>query len=559
MEKTNEYQIEETSEWVEDEAPQNWGSEEDEEEVFESEDYLKDPDAPQTNWSDSDDEEPSNWSDSEEDEQIDLTYKEGEVYWGDGADKSEEEIFGNFEESAEISNLEEVVETTEDGVEIDNENAFSFAEDGREESGEENSVNSILREQKESSDILGFTNSKFSLYFKEVKFSELTYSKPLKDYREETFKGLTKSVSDLGIVTPIHVMRTENFQQFLDEGGDEDLFDGEKYLLLDGFRRIFAGVKTGLSSCNAIVWVFNDLDLGREASIPLSLVLNKFQKHHWKEIWGMFQVLEMSDITTPNKLEYLLHLGPGESMQLRDIMLSDYDEVKEPLMENKKTLSQSYSALQKLRKEEDALAVEDNRGISMTESGEAVTVEENKPRLTDNEVKEVLDILKSDEDFEFSDENFSEWSGEESEYNWQDRKEGDKLDENVRLSILERDRYTCQVSGLGKGLPIHLSRKLMEVHHIVPVSLGGRDDPDNLITLSRDVHALVHLIVSQNGKLGMNKETYDSLDEKDKKFYMGVMKYVNVIMAAQERLKGKGSAMDALSDIPKAKPFWELE
>lgn len=53
----------------------------------------------------------------------------------------------------------------------------------------------------------------------------------------------------------------------------------------------------------------------------------------------------------------------------------------------------------------------------------------------------------------------------------------------IRVSILERDHYKCQECGFFKYL---------EVHHILPRSQGGSNDPTNLITLCRRCHAKKH-------------------------------------------------------------------
>lgn len=479
---------------------------------------ISDIDSPNNEWDISEDEVEAGINDV--DYQSNWGYDEDEeapAEWGGGDEEAPAE-WGDGDE-------DEVIETVED----------------------------VVSKGSSSGSVLNLDKSKFSLEIKNILFKELTYSVPLKEYRGNTFKGLTQSIAELGIVTPIQVMKTERFSSFLNEGGKDEDFEDEKYLLLDGFRRVFAGVKTGLSGCKAVVWEFTDSDLGRDVSINLSLVLNKFQKHSWKEVWGMFQVLEMNDVINPSSLEYLLQLESGDAMKLKDVMMSDYDDVKEDLMSEKKTLFQAYNQLQKLRKEEDKLALEDIKGISITESGEAVVEESDQPRLSDNEVKDILDLVNSDE-VEFSDDNFGEWSGEGTPDNWQDRKNGDRIDENLRQSILERDRFTCQVSGFGKGLKPHYIRKLLRVHHLVFVEDGGVDSEDNLITLSGDVHDLLHIIVANNGKLGISKDEYDNLDEPTKEMYKKLMKYVNIALEAKKRLGKKGS--DDGYSVEKREPFW---
>lgn len=53
----------------------------------------------------------------------------------------------------------------------------------------------------------------------------------------------------------------------------------------------------------------------------------------------------------------------------------------------------------------------------------------------------------------------------------------------VRSEILLRDHFRCRECNFYKHL---------EVHHIVPRSKGGSDDPDNLITLCQRCHAKKH-------------------------------------------------------------------
>lgn len=466
--------------------------------------------------------------------------------WGIEEDNSD---WVSDEPNSWIENNEEPSEW----VSEDEEEPSEWIESEEDELAEFETVDELVKNTSSKGSVLNLDSTKFSTELRNIRFKELTYSMPLKEYRTSTFKGLTQSIAELGIVTPIHVMKTEQFSKFLEEGNSEEDYDEEKYLLLDGFRRVFAGVKNGLTGCQAVIWEFSDADLGRDVSVNLSLVLNKAQKHSWKEIWGMFQVLEMNDVITPSSLEYLLQLESGDAMKLKDVMMSDYEEVKEDLLSEKKTLYQAYNQLQKLRKEEDKLLIEDNRGISITESGEAVAEESERPRLSDNEVREVLDLINSNET-EFSDDNFGEWSGEDNPDNWQDRKNGDRIDENLRQSILERDRFTCQVSGFGKGLKPHYTRKLLRVHHIVFVQDGGVDSEENLITLSGDIHDLLHIIVANNGKLGISKEEYNNLDEGTKEMYKKLMKYVNIALEAKERLGKKGS--DEEYSAEKRDPFW---
>ena len=100
-------------------------------------------------------------------------------------------------------------------------------------------------------------------------------------------------------------------------------------------------------------------------------------------------------------------------------------------------------------------------------------------------------------------------------------------------------------------MPIALVRGSLSVHHKVPVSLGGRDSVDNLVTLSNDYHNLIHR-VAETGKLGITKEEYDKLDDGHKEIYKNVMKYVRAITKAKE---ATGKKLEKHKDIRKA--YWQ--
>ena len=67
-------------------------------------------------------------------------------------------------------------------------------------------------------------------------------------------------------------------------------------------------------------------------------------------------------------------------------------------------------------------------------------------------------------------------------YKWQYQK-SNRLDENIRKSIIIRDNNTCRMCGKKKGN--------MEVHHILPKRLNGTDSISNLITLCHKCHKKV--------------------------------------------------------------------
>lgn len=51
-----------------------------------------------------------------------------------------------------------------------------------------------------------------------------------------------------------------------------------------------------------------------------------------------------------------------------------------------------------------------------------------------------------------------------------------KIKPSVRFSILERDRFSCRYCGVSS------SEAVLQVDHVVPLSVGGSNDADNLVT-----------------------------------------------------------------------------
>lgn len=58
-----------------------------------------------------------------------------------------------------------------------------------------------------------------------------------------------------------------------------------------------------------------------------------------------------------------------------------------------------------------------------------------------------------------------------------------KIPNKVRRAIYEREGYACALCGDPRNL---------HIHHVVPRSVGGGNNPHNLIALCRYCHALAH-------------------------------------------------------------------
>lgn len=393
----------------------------------------------------------------------------------------------------------------------------------------------FTNEEKVQHALKDINKHSFTLDMGIVDFNTILVSEPVKNGRKETYSGLTTSVAEMGILSPIHVMVLEGYSNWLENHEEGEKYEGPMYSILDGFRRVWAGYKNGITRSYAVIWNFGDKDKGVELSNILSLILNKVQRRSWNEIWYMYQLLEEQAQMTPGTLEYLLQLDPGDAMKLKDIMLCDYPEVIEDLTSNKKTLQQCYNTLQKLRKEEDKLLKDDNTGIADMEQADG-TIEKGGDQVLSNE--EVNEILEMGDNFDgdLSEEDFDELMGNNLPDERQTVGERHPLDPALRAAVLQRDGYCCQITGRGKGLPTPIALSILNVHHKVPVHCGGTDTMDNLITVCLDAHTLIHIIERNMGKLGMSKEDFDALDEEEKTFITGVMKIARIAVEANKRM-----------------------
>ena len=391
--------------------------------------------------------------------------------------------------------------------------------------------------------MLKVTSDMYTRTRKVINLKEVCISEPLKLGREQTMVGLTKSVKEMGVLTPIHVMTME---QVKDEDDLEDEPDGMrnyKYILLDGLRRVFGALKNQVFEVDAIVWDFPDKEKGRQIALPLSLLLNRTQRRKWSEIWELFQILEMQSSVTPGTLEYLLQLEPGDAMKLKDCMLCDYEEVKECLLNNEKTLEQAYKLLQKLRKEENMLEKEESMGISNVEEAQEIVgdASEGKEGLSEQDVRELLEM--SDSDIDVDDEDFGALNQGEDHH--QKVGEREPLDPALRQAVLHRDDFRCQICGVGG--PAFLS--VLAVHHKISVAAGGADALDNLVTLCLTDHIMVHVAERNGGKLQITKEEYDESSPEEQERFKKIIKLSKVIVEANKR---KGFTRDQVFENTKS-------
>jgi 5-methylcytosine-specific restriction protein A len=381
----------------------------------------------------------------------------------------------------------------------------------------------------EMDSLLNLSSSSYSLVRETIKISEVGLSEPLKIGRSSTRIGLTKTIQELGVLSPIHVMTVES-----DEDDDDDDF---KYVLIEGLRRLYGAVKAGKTEIEAVIWDFKDKELGRKIALPLGLVINRSEKRQWNEVWELYKILELQFSITPNSLEYLLQLESGDAMKLKDCMLCTYTEVQEELLSGKKSLEQCYKLLQKLRKEENRLAMEENIGLSDNiEDAQEVTSakEERQEVLSDDEVNEILELGDSVSNSDLDSMSFEDLDRSEEVRGVEHQKVGERhiVDPEIKQATFRRDNFKCQCCGVGGEAFLGT----LIYHHKVPVSDGGADTVKNGLTLCDSCHITLHLF--QQGKIVLTKELFESYEEKEQKRLKLIMKYANIAIEA-DKLRGK--------------------
>lgn len=75
---------------------------------------------------------------------------------------------------------------------------------------------------------------------------------------------------------------------------------------------------------------------------------------------------------------------------------------------------------------------------------------------------------------------------------------------NVATNVFKTNMFAegiaeCEVCGFNP--PSKFARRLLEVHHIVPVSCGGTDMPENLVLICANCHRLSHSLFKSHYKL----------------------------------------------------------
>ena len=227
--------------------------------------------------------------------------------------------------------------------------------------------------------------------------------------------------------------------------GEDDFF------LINGLKRILASIELGKETIMA-----NIKPNVETVDIKLyEAICNNISPYTvWEKIsLGKYIESKQKFFIIP-EIDQLLGLRAGDYVVLKELdecSLDGVDEILEKLESGDINFKQAKKKLDKLKKE-------------MEEPKEDKDVQELD---LESEINE-LDVIP--------------------EPNKQTIGNRKVLPASLRKAVEDRDNFTCQSCGISG----ETYARIFEVHHIVPVYLGGLDDKNNLILLCPNCHKMVH-------------------------------------------------------------------
>lgn len=117
-----------------------------------------------------------------------------------------------------------------------------------------------------------------------------------------------------------------------------------------------------------------------------------------------------------------------------------------------------------------------------------------------------------------------------------------QIPKSVRFEVFKRDKFTCQYCGASAP------EVILEVDHIKPVSKGGRNDIQNLVTACRDCNrGKTNRELSDNSAVMIQKKNLDEIQERREQLEMmlkwrdSLEEEIDLEIAAINKLYGKNT------------------
>lgn len=329
--------------------------------------------------------------------------------------------------------------------------------------------------------------------------------------KTESVDALVKSIQSTGLLEPLVVAPTAT------EG---------LYVLLDGYRRIQACARVGKTK---IPCVINNHVNTPELPI-LEAMYNHSQRYNIKEQVEYIDYLEKEKgIMNPAMIEYLLQMNSGDYSKLKDILSDNDEDIVTKLYDGVYDIATAFKKLEQRRRKESAEEKENKKAEQVYGNEEKSGVDQvagsgdeaDGHSLTDEQIKQ-LTVNAEDLDSAVEDQsldNMVEADKNIEGFQPHQQKTGEReyIDPIIKKSVMARDHETCQCCKRGGQQYVDV----LDLHHTIPVFLGGKDDVDNSIMLCVACHRLVHLY--STGDLiidsALMNGTYDTLSEADKLRY----------------------------------------
>lgn len=505
-----------------------------------------------------DDDDEEGWDDDTEEEGASALLDDDDE--GEGNDDLSDSLASDGTES--VANEDEDEDEAEDGYNVaapEQGITMSGTSEGAGRDADASNASAALNSADSIEAAIHEMSGGFEIHSGMVYLGDIVLLEYVKSSRADTYMGLTQSIKEVGQLHPITVVETAAYAKFK-EANPEGVFTGRKYILIDGLRRVYSMTALKYDQAQANILSFEHPEKATSIVPLLRSLCNKVERMSWPELRGYLKVLDETYTLAPNIEEYLLGLDGGDIMKLKDIMANQdkYPEIVDNLFSKKKTLDQSYSALNKARKEEDKLRMEDQSGIGSVEEAKDIMEDgQGSPqgdKLSEDAVRDILEMASdslSDDDFAGKDAGF-DMAMTKEDYGAQDVHARHPLDPAVKQAVFRRDNFTCCVCGLS-GTPF---LSALVVHHIRPVLANGGDNfaspvfiergngdlglnPDNnLITLCETDHITAHAIQFQlGGKIPMTKEEYEGYSEEKKEHVRRLKLLVDVLVRCDKALK----------------------
>ena len=364
--------------------------------------------------------------------------------------------------------------------------------------------------------------------------------------KSKMVEDLVQSIRSTGLIEPIVVAPLKT----------EDL-----YVLIAGYRRLLACARAGIRNVPAVV---NRKVTTTEIPI-LEALYNHCSRYSMKEIVDYIDYLEKEKgIVSASMIEYLLQLDNGDYAKLKDILEDDDDDIVSKLMEGQITIAQAFKNLENRRKKESKeekdlkktakvyADAEESGASQLADSGESGN---DDIALTDEEIESLafsMDDINDVEDKSLEEMVKEGYEMEGYEHNKQDRDtDNDRIAPEVRKAVIARDNCKCVICGFGgPGL-----ESLLDVHHVIGVAQGQKDDPDLCVSLCITDHMAVECWAY--GKLPVMG--IDKMDEEEQVRIKKIIKLGNKKREAmirlgkkREQIKEEGKKATQLRRMPGA-------